>query len=66
MPRAVRAFESAGFTVIPAATGYATRYRRTLLDFVPDAHALADSSRWFHEIIGIAWYRIQLTLVRGQ
>jgi len=66
MPRAVRAFESAGFTVIPAATGYATRFRLTILDFVPDAHALADSSRWFHEVIGMAWYRIQLTLARGQ
>jgi uncharacterized SAM-binding protein YcdF (DUF218 family) len=62
MPRAVLAFESSGFTVIPAATGYATRFRPTVLDFVPDAHALADSSRWFHEIIGIAWYRIQFAL----
>jgi uncharacterized SAM-binding protein YcdF (DUF218 family) len=62
MPRAVLAFRSSGFTVIPAATGYATRLRRTVLDFVPDAQALADSSRWFHEIVGIAWYRIQLTL----
>lgn len=66
MPRAVLAFESAGFRVIPAATGYATRFRRTVLDFVPDAHALADSSMWFHEIIGIAWYRIQLTLEANQ
>jgi hypothetical protein len=31
-----------------------------VLDFVPNAHALLDSSMWFHEIIGIAWYRIQL------
>jgi uncharacterized SAM-binding protein YcdF (DUF218 family) len=60
MPRAILAFESSGFAVIPAATGYATRFRRTALDFVPDARALADSSKWFHEIIGIAWYRIQL------
>jgi uncharacterized SAM-binding protein YcdF (DUF218 family) len=61
MPRAVLAFESAGFAVVPAATGHATRFRRTLLDFVPDAQALADSSRWFHEAMGLAWYRIQLT-----
>lgn len=60
MPRAVRAFESVGFAVVPAATGYTTRYRLTLLDFVPNAHALAESSTWFHEVIGIAWYRIQL------
>ena len=62
MPRAVLAFESAGFSVIPAATGYATRFRRSVLDFVPSAHALLDSSTWFHEIMGIAWYRIQLAL----
>jgi uncharacterized SAM-binding protein YcdF (DUF218 family) len=61
MPRAVQAFEHSGFTVIPAPTGYATRYRITVLDFFPDARALADSSRWFHEVLGIAWYRIQLT-----
>ena len=66
MPRAVRAFESAGFTVIPAATGYATRYRLTLLDFLPDARALADSSGRFHEVIGIAWYRIQLPAASKQ
>ena len=62
MPRAVIAFKSSGFTVIPAATGYATHFRRTVLDFIPEADALADSSRWFHEILGIAWYRIQLML----
>jgi uncharacterized SAM-binding protein YcdF (DUF218 family) len=60
MPRAVLAFEGAGFTVIPAPTGYTTRFRLTLLHFVPNAHALADSSIWFHEVIGIAWYRIKL------
>ena len=66
MPRAVQAFESSGFTVIPAATGYATRFRLTVLDFVPDARALGDSSRWFHEVVGIAWYRIKLSWSRRQ
>ena len=64
MPRAVLAFEAMGFTVVPAPTGYATRYMLTLLDFVPKAHALADSSNWFHEVIGIAWYRITLAVAR--
>jgi uncharacterized SAM-binding protein YcdF (DUF218 family) len=59
MPRAVEAFESSGFTVIPAPTGYATRFKLTVLDFVPDARALADSSMWVHEVVGIGWYRIQ-------
>ncbi len=64
MPRARLAFESAGFRVIPAPTGYVTRLRLTLLDFVPDARALLDSSRFFHEIIGIAWYELQFALAR--
>jgi uncharacterized SAM-binding protein YcdF (DUF218 family) len=64
MPRARLAFEHAGFAVIPAATDYATRFRLTALDFLPDARALRDSSLYFHEIIGIAWYRLQFALAR--
>lgn len=64
MPRARLAFENAGFTVIPAATGYATRFRLKLLDFLPDASALLDSSRVFHEVIGIAWYQLQFAIAR--
>lgn len=64
MPRSQLAFERAGFTVIPAATGYATRFKLTLLDFLPDAHALIDSSRFFHEVIGIAWYHLQFAIAR--
>lgn len=64
MPRAKLAFENAGFTVIPAATGYATRFRLKLLDFLPDASALLDSSRFFHEVIGIAWYQLQFAIAR--
>lgn len=62
MPRAQLAFEAAGFKVIPAATGYTTRYRLTILDFMPDARALRDSALFFHEIIGIVWYRLRLIL----
>lgn len=58
MPRAELAFERAGFEVIPAPTGYATRFRVTVLDFVPDARALRDSSVFFHELLGIGWYRL--------
>lgn len=60
MPRARLAFETAGFRVIPAATGYTTRYRLTVLDFLPDARALRDSALFFHEAIGIVWYRLRL------
>lgn len=62
MPRAQLVFEAAGFKVIPAATGYTTRYRLTILDFMPDARALRDSALVFHEIIGIVWYRLRLIL----
>lgn len=59
MRRAQRVFEQAGFDVVPAPTYFATAYRLTLLDFLPHAHALRDSSRFFHEIMGLLWYRIK-------
>jgi len=62
MPRARRAFESAGFAVIPAPTGYATRFELTVVDFLPKAEALGDSTRFFHEIVGIAWYYVRMLL----
>lgn len=62
MRRARIAFEHAGFTVIPAPTVYATRYQLTVLDFLPDAGALQDSSIFFREVAGIIWYRLR-TLV---
>lgn len=62
MSRAQIAFEAAGFKVIPAATGYTTRYRLTIPDFLPSALALRDSALFFHEIIGIVWYRLRLIL----
>ncbi len=64
MPRAKLAFEHAGFSVVPAATGYATRYQLTVLQFLPRADALRDSSRFFHEMIGIAWYRLKFAAGR--
>ena len=60
MPRARLAFERAGFAVIPAPTGFATRFELTILDFLPNAEALAGSTRFFHEILGIAWYYVRL------
>jgi uncharacterized SAM-binding protein YcdF (DUF218 family) len=60
MPRARLAFERAGFVVIAAPTGFATRFELTVLDFLPRVEALHDSSRFFHEILGIAWYYVRL------
>lgn len=59
MPRAVQVFERVGFTVVPAATAYTTRYRTDLLTFIPNAGALHDSYLYMHEVIGILWYRLK-------
>lgn len=59
MPRSVRAFQQAGFEVIPAPTAYTTRYRTDLLAFVPNAYSLRDSRIFMHELIGLLWYRLK-------
>jgi uncharacterized SAM-binding protein YcdF (DUF218 family) len=64
MPRARYAFESMGFTVIPAPTGYTTRLPATALDFIPNAQALLNSSWFFHEVIGIGWYHLRVAIGR--
>jgi uncharacterized SAM-binding protein YcdF (DUF218 family) len=60
MPRAVLAFQAAGFLVVPAPTAYTTRYRTDLLAFVPNAYALHDSRIFMHELIGMLWYQLKL------
>jgi uncharacterized SAM-binding protein YcdF (DUF218 family) len=62
--RARIAFEHAGFKVIPAPTGFATRYKLTVLDFLPDARALRDSGLFFHEVVGIGWYYVRSLIGR--
>jgi len=62
MPRARMAFEHYGFSVIPAATGYAKHHESTLIEFLPSADALHDSSRFFHEVIGIGWYHLRILI----
>jgi uncharacterized SAM-binding protein YcdF (DUF218 family) len=59
MPRARRVFAAAGFDVVPAPTAFASRHGLTPLDFMPHADALHQSSRFFHEVIGIVWYRLK-------
>ncbi len=60
MPRAKLAFERAGFQVIAAPTAFTTGYRITVLDVLPDARALRDSALFFHEVLGMLWYRVRL------
>lgn len=58
MPRARRAFERAGFTVVPAATGLHHRQQTAVRNFLPTAGGLRNSEIFFHEIIGLIWYEI--------
>jgi len=62
MPRAQRAFTEAGFSVVPAPTAFATLHDFTVLDVLPSADALHQSRLFFHEIIGIVWYRLKSVL----
>jgi uncharacterized SAM-binding protein YcdF (DUF218 family) len=59
MPRARRAFESAGFTVIPAPTRFALTRSLRFADFVPDAEGFLLSARFCHEVLGSVWYRLR-------
>ncbi|MCK6405989.1 MAG: YdcF family protein [Rhodocyclaceae bacterium] len=59
MPRAVGAFTSAGFGVLPAPTAYASTRPLNAMDFVPRAGAMMASSRALHEWIGLLWYRLR-------
>lgn len=60
MPRAVKVFEKAGFTVHPAPTDF--RADKTLqrkgMNFMPQASALAQTTAALHEYYGMAVYAI--------
>ena len=60
MPRAARAFQAAGFDVVPAPTAFTTSYQTDFLSFVPNADALQNSRIFMHELIGQLWYRLKL------
>jgi uncharacterized SAM-binding protein YcdF (DUF218 family) len=64
MPRAKMAFQHAGLRVVPAPTGYTTGGPLGVVDFVPNASALRDSYAFFHEVAGIAWYRLKFARER--
>lgn len=59
MPRALATFRAAGINVIPSPTDYgaADREEFTILDFLPDAEALADTTRAIKEYLGLVVYR---------
>jgi len=58
MPRALVAFEKAGFKVTPAPMGFDTPDNNvTLLKFLPDQFSLLRMHDLMHELIGRLWYR---------
>ena len=54
MPRALGLFRNTGLEVVPAPTDFETRFQSNAhpLRWLPDAQALADSSRAFKEYLG--------------
>jgi uncharacterized SAM-binding protein YcdF (DUF218 family) len=59
MPRALATFRSAGIDAEPAPTDFEVVCREgtTVLDFLPDAEALAGTTKAIKEYIGLAYYR---------
>lgn len=58
MPRSQRAFEAAGFTVVPAATDYVAQRPFTAAQLMPGASALRVSHYALREWISGGWYRL--------
>jgi uncharacterized SAM-binding protein YcdF (DUF218 family) len=59
MRRAQLTFGKAGFDVIAAPTGFASRGERHLVDWLPSAGGLGATRAALWEIAGIAWYRLK-------
>ena len=59
MARALPEFQAAGLTVVAAPTAFTTRYKIDLLTFIPNAQALRESRIYFHEQLGLLWYRLK-------
>lgn len=58
MPRARRAFEAAGFAVVPSATGYVSRAPLRPLDFLPSTSGLHQTRIALWELLGALWYAL--------
>lgn len=61
MTRSVMAFESAGFEVLPAPTGFATGRSETpfIIRLLPSSRAIEKNSEFMHEVLGILWYKLR-------
>lgn len=61
MPRAVACFEQTGLDVVPAPADYLidVQARTDFLDYLPDVHALAESTAVIKEYLGYAYYSLR-------
>jgi len=59
MPRSILAFQSVGFTVVPAPINFPSSAKSSLLEFIPSASGLHMSRTFMHEEIGKLWYRLK-------
>ncbi len=58
MPRAKKAFERAGFTVIAAPTVFHVEPVQGIMNFIPQADYLSLANKALHEWVGMVWYRL--------
>ena len=60
MPRAKKVFEAANIKVIPFAVDFKTPIKKiTIIDFIPSADSLKDTSHFFREMIGRLYYNLK-------
>jgi len=60
MPRAKKVFEAANIKVIPFAVDFKTQIKKiTIIDFIPSADSLKDTSHFFREMIGRLYYNLK-------
>ena len=60
MPRAKKVFEAANIKVIPFAVDFKTPIKKiTIIDFIPSANSLKDTSNFFREMIGRLYYNLK-------
>lgn len=62
MPRSERSFAQAGFSVVPAPTGFLSTRPLDAASFIPSAFFLRNSHYALHEWIGLLWYRLRAGL----
>ena len=60
MPRAKKIFEATNIKVIPFAVDFRTSIKKiTIIDFIPSANSLKDTSHFFREMIGRLYYNLK-------